>query len=204
MAVIDSYNVIDLVILGVLLVTVVLGTWKGFIRSLTALAGLVLGVVGAAKYHSLAQPFLNKISSLDPHISAILSMVIIFLLVQIVFVAVRWILDAILDLTKLSWLDRIFGAAMGFAAGFIIVAAGVQVLLIGIPELPPVKTSKLVGPIDQLAAMGMQYVPKQAKDQINSVVTKWKGTQELSSAAPQQREAINAQKAPGASPGLVK
>ena len=203
MAFIESYNFIDLFILGTLLITVILGTWKGFVRSLTALASLVVGVAAAVRYHTLAQPYLSKVSSLDPQISSILCMVIIFILVQIVFVAIRWLLAALLDVTRLSWLDRIFGAAMGFAAGFLVVAAGVQVLLIGVPEWPLVKTSKLVGPVDQLAAKGMNYAPKQARDGLQSLVTKWKSTQEPSAAAP-RREAISSQNTPGASPGLVK
>jgi membrane protein required for colicin V production len=203
MAFIESYNLIDLFILGTLLITVILGTWKGFVRSLTALASLVVGVAAAVRYHTLAQPYLSKVSSLDPQISSILCMVIIFILVQIVFVAIRWLLDALLDVTRLSWLDRIFGAAMGFAAGFLVVAAGVQVLLIGVPEWPLVKTSKLVGPVDQFAAKGMNYAPKQARDSLQSLVTKWKSTQEPSAPAP-RREAVSSQKTPGASPGLVK
>ncbi|MBI5248465.1 MAG: CvpA family protein [Desulfomonile tiedjei] len=203
MAFIESYNLIDVFILGTLLITLILGTWKGFVRSLTALASLVLGVAAAVRYYSLAQPYLSKVSSLDPQISSILSMVIIFILVQIVFLAIRWILDALLNVTKLSWLDRIFGAAMGLGAGFLIVAAAVQVILIGIPEWPLVKTSKLIGPVDQLAVKGMNYAPKQARDQVQSLIAKWKGTQEPALAAP-QREAVSSQKPPGVPPGLVK
>lgn len=204
MTFIESYNLIDLFILGTLLMTLILGVWKGFIRSLTALASLVVGVIAALRYNSVAQPYLSKVSSLDPQIASILSMVVIFILVQIVFVAIRWILAALLDLTRLSWLDRIFGAAMGLAAGFLIVAAGVQALLIGIPDWPLVKTSKLIGPVDQLAVKGMNYAPKQARDQVQSVITKWKGIQEPGSAVA-QRDAVPLQKAaPSAPPGLVK
>lgn len=203
MASLESYNLIDLFILGTLLITLILGTWKGFVRSLTALASLVLGVAAAVKYHTLAQPYLSKVSSLDPQISAILSMVIIFILVQIVFVGIRWILDALLDLTKLSWLDRIFGAAMGFGAGFLIVAAAVQGIMIGLPDWPLVKTSKLVGPVDQLSVKAMNYAPKQAKDHIQAVIAKWKGSQEPASVAP-QREANSSQRPPSVPPGPVK
>jgi membrane protein required for colicin V production len=202
MSFLESYNLIDLFILGTLLITVTLGTWKGFVRSLTALASLVVGVVAALRYYTLAQPFLSKVSSLDPQISSVLCMVIIFVLVQIIFVGVRWILAALLDVTRLSGLDRVCGAAMGFAAGFMIVAACVQVILIGIPEWPLIKTSKLVFPVDQLTAKGMNYAPKQAKDQLQSLIAKWKGTQESAPAAP--REVISSQKSPGAPPGLVK
>ncbi len=203
MNVLESYNIIDICILCTLLVTVALGLWKGFIRSLTALASLVIGVVGAMKYHTVIQPYLSKVSSLDPHISTILSMAIIFVLVQIAFVILRWILDALLDLTRLTWLDRICGAAMGLAGGLLISAAVVQAILIGIPDWPLVKTSKLIGPVDQLAVRSIDYAPKQAKDRMQSLITKWKGTQEPGSVLP-QRETAPSQKAPSAPPAIAK
>jgi membrane protein required for colicin V production len=183
----ERYNLIDLFIIGTLLITLTLGIWKGFIRSLTGLASLVFGVVLAMKYYSVVEPYLGKISSLDPHISMILSMVIVFIAVQVVFVVIRRVLDALLDLTRLSWLDRIFGAAMGLVAGFLVVAATVEVMLLGIPEWPLVKESRLARPVDQLAREALQYVPKSARDQVQALISKWKGTREsVPSQSPRQ------------------
>jgi membrane protein required for colicin V production len=198
-----SYNFIDIFIAGTLLITFILGTWKGFVRSLTALASLVLGVALSIKYYPLVQPYLKKISSLDPNISMILSVIIVFIAVQVLFIAVRRILAKLLDLTRLTWLDRIFGAIMGAAAGFLLVAAAVQALLIGVPDWPMVKTSKLVKPVDRLTWTGMAYAPKEARDQVQSVITKWKGIQEGAPSAP-QRQAAPSPKAPTASPGIAK
>jgi membrane protein required for colicin V production len=198
---IDAYNAIDLFIMGTLLVTLILGIWKGFVRSLTALASLVVGVVLAIKYYPAAQAYLSKISSLDPRISMILAMIVIFIAVQVVFVVIRRILEALIDLTRLTWLDRIFGAAMGIVAGLLVVAAAVQVMLIGIPEWPLVKTSKLVKPVDQLTGKAVTYAPKQARDQWYSLVTKWKGTQELAPPTAQRQAAPSPKKGPAAPPG---
>jgi membrane protein required for colicin V production len=201
---IDAYNAIDLFIMGTLLITLILGIWKGFVRSLTALASLVAGVALAIKYYPAAQAYLSKVSSLDPQISMILAMVIIFITVQVVFVIIRRILEALIDLTRLTWLDRIFGAAMGIVAGLLLVAAAVQVMLIGIPEWPLVKTSKLVKPVDQLTGKAVTYAPKQARDQWYSLVTKWKGTQELIQPTPQRQAAPLPKKGPAAPPGTAK
>ena len=177
MQLVDSYNLIDILIMGTLLVSLILGIWKGFVRSLTALASLVLGVLLALKYYPAVVQYLDKISKLDPQISMILAMVIIFILVQIVFIIIRKILDFLLDLTRLTWLDRILGAVMGTVAGLVIVAAGVQILLVGVPDWPVVKTSKLVIPIDRLTAKALLYAPKDARDQWQAFISKWKGTQ---------------------------
>jgi len=199
---VESYNPIDLFILGALLISLVLGFWKGFIRSLTALAGLVLGVAAALKYHAVVGSYLGKISSLDPLISTILSMILIFIGVQVVFVLIRRLLDALIDLTRLGWLDRILGAAMGICAGGVLVAATVQAVLVAVPELPVVKASRLVKPVDGLTARAMSYAPKEARDQVQSLIAKYKG-QEVSSPGGQRQE-VQPKKAPAAPPAPGK
>jgi membrane protein required for colicin V production len=199
---IEAYNLIDLFIMGTILATLILGIWKGFVRSLTALASVVLGVLFAAKYHALVQPYLNKISSLDPQISMVLSMVIVFVLVQAVFVVIRKILDALIDVTRLSWLDRCLGAVMGAVAGFLVVACTVQAVLIGIPEWPVVKTSKLIPLVHRMTDEALARSPKAVRDQVQSFVAKWKVSPEPSQPAPTNRSAAN--KEPAATQGLVK
>jgi membrane protein required for colicin V production len=175
---IEAYNLIDLFIVATMSITVILGIWKGFVKSLTGLASLVLGVVLAMKYHATVAPYLSKICALDPQISLILSMVTVFVLVQVLFVVVRRVLDKLLDVTRLTWLDRALGAAMGAAAGFLIVASTVQAILMGIPDWPLVKMSKLIVPVDRLTEKAMTHAPQRAKDQWVSFVKKWKGTQD--------------------------
>lgn len=199
----EAYNAIDLFIMVTLLITLILGIWKGFVRSLTALTSLVAGVALAIKYYPVAQAYLSKVSALDPQISVILSMVPIFVAVQMIFVVIRRVLEALIDLTRLSWLDRVFGAAMGIAAGLLVVAASVQVMLIGIPDWPLVKTSKLIKPVDQLTGKALTYAPKEVKDQWLLLTTKWKGAQELAPLISRRRPAASL-KAPAASPGSVK
>ena len=192
---VEAYNVIDLFILGTLLITIVLGFWKGFVRTLSAVTGLILGVVGAARYYPLVEPYLSRISSLDPQICSILSMVLIFIGVQVVFVLIRRILDALIDLTRLSWVDRVLGAAMGAASGLLVVAAVVQAVLIAMPEWPAVGTSRLVRPVDGLTGKALNYAPEQIRNQLQSLIAKWKGPQESYPQAPQHRTA-----APGKEP----
>ncbi len=199
----ESYNPVDLFIMGTILVTLVLGLWKGFLRSLSALAGLVVGVAAALKYYPVVEPYLKKISSLDPHISTALAMIIIFVVVQAVFVLIRKVLEALLSVTRLGWLDRIFGSAMGVAAGLLIVAAAVQVLLIVLPEWPVVKASRLVPSVNGLTEKALTYAPKQARDQIQALITKWKVLPEGSPPPTSPRSAFTG-KLPAAPGGPVR
>jgi len=196
----EAYNLIDLFILGTLLITLILGLWKGFIRSLTAVAGLVVGVVAAARYYSFVQPYMAKISSLDPQISMILSMVVVFILVQVAFVIFRRILTALIDVTRLSWLDRALGGMMGTLAGFVIVAVVVHGVLLAVPEWPVVASSKLVKPVNALSAKALNYAPKEARDYVTSLMAKFQESQAPSSPKKPVRPDVP-QRPPATSPG---
>ncbi len=184
---IEAYNPIDLFIITTLLVSLILGLWKGFVRSLTALAGLVIGVVVAGKYYPEVQVYLYKISSLNPQIAMVISMLALFILVQIVFVLIRKVMDTIIDITRLGWLDRVMGAFMGASTGFLIVAVFVQLLIVTAPEWPSVKGSGLIAPLEALTIKAMDYAPQQAKDQVNALVNKWRGFQEVPPARTENR-----------------
>ncbi|MFC1835387.1 CvpA family protein [Thermodesulfobacteriota bacterium] len=186
MSLADGYNFVDLIIIGTLVVTLILGIWKGFVRSLTALAALVFGVILAVRYYPTVEPYLGKITTLDKQISMILSMVLIFIVVQIVFVLIRKGLDTLMDVTHLNWIDRILGAVMGIAGGFMVVSLMVQGLLLGVPDWPPVKKSRFAKPVDQLSKKIMDNAPKSVKDRIQEFVKKWKGEETTKKTPPRK------------------
>jgi membrane protein required for colicin V production len=184
---IDAYNPIDLFIITTVLISVILGLWKGFMRSLTALTGLVAGFIVAGKYYPEVQVYIYKISSLNPQIAMIISMLVLFVMVQAVFVLIRKLLDALIDITHLGWLDRVMGALMGASAGFVIVASLVQLLVVTAPEWAPIKSSSLIGPMESLSLKAMDYAPESAKEQVNAMVNKWRGFQETTPAKGENR-----------------
>lgn len=198
---IEAYNIIDLFIMCTLTVTLILGLWKGFIRSLTAVAGLAFGLGAAIKYHTVVAPYLGKISSLDPNISKILSMIIVFIAVQVLFVVVRRILGKLIDITRLSWLDRALGGAVGVAAGFFIVASAVQGLLVVLPEWSVVASSKLVPPVHSLTGKAVTFAPPQARDYVQTLVEKWKNMQEPPASNKQAGQSAPLPKGPTGVPG---
>ncbi len=172
----ESYNTIDVFVLITIGLGFVIGLWKGFIRSLTATAGLLAGVVLAARYYPVVDPYLGRVSSLDPHVAMVLSMIAIFIGVQVVFVVIRRLLEALLDLTRLTWFDRLVGAALGLVAGAVTVVGGVQVMLYLVPEWPDIRTSRLLVPVTELTNDVLKYAPGQVRDAVDTVNQKWKAT----------------------------
>ena len=176
---IEAYNPVDLFILTTVLIALILGLWKGFVRSLTALSGLVIGIVVAAKYYPDVQVYIYKVSSLNAQIAMIISMLALFVFVQAIFVLIRRLMDKLIDITHLGWLDRVMGALMGASTGLVVVAAVVQLLVLTAPEWPSIKGSALIAPVESLTLRALEYAPQQAKDQMNAMVNKWRGFQEV-------------------------
>lgn len=176
---IEASNPIDLFILATILITFIMGFWKGFIRTLTALAGLAVGVWAATTYYPLVQGQLIKISALNPQISMIISMALVFIVAQVVFVILRRVLEAVLDFTRLGWLDRIMGAAMGVVTGFGISAACVQIVLLAAPEWQAVRSSVLAIPIESATYRLLAYVPSETRGQMDSMISKWRTQQDV-------------------------
>lgn len=181
---VSNYNVIDIFIIATLLITLILGLWKGFVKTLTALAGLVLGVLLSMKYYPEVQPYLARVTSLDSHISMILSMIVIFILVQAFFVIVRRILEAILEFSRLSWLDRVCGAAMGIAGGFLIVAVAAEMILLGAADWQSAKQSKLLIPLNRLTQRVLTYAPPEAQQRVKAFKEKLQGSRPRTGALP--------------------
>ncbi len=172
----EAYNLIDVCILGTLGVGFIIGLWKGFIRSLTATAGLVVGAMMALRYYQVVEPYLEKISSLDPHVAMVLSMIAVFIGVQVAFVLVRRLLEALIDVTRLGWFDRLVGAGLGLAAGTLLVAGAVQVVLHLVPEWAEIRSSRLMEPVSELTGNALKHAPKEVHNWMDTINRKWKGT----------------------------
>lgn len=172
----ENYNLIDVLVVFIMAVALLVGLWKGFVRTLTAVAGVVIGILASTRYHLVVEPYLSRVSSLDPYICTILSMIILFILVQAAFVLIRKALDIIIDFTRLGWLDRILGAGVGILAGLLFVACIAQFLVLAVPEWPAIRKSKLIAPIEQISRLVTSRVPEKIKIPFRVLTEKWKGT----------------------------
>ena len=114
----------DLVIGGILFLFVALGAWKGVVRSLHALASLIvayaLGIVGATRYGALAASTLGISPALGPAVAGTGGFLLAFLAMSIVgFFVRRWDDERRYDGSR-SGADRFGGALFGGLRGVVI------------------------------------------------------------------------------------
>lgn len=114
---------IDIVILILLILAIFKGIKDGFVRQAGGIIGLFLGVYLAIKFSSLLAVWMHKWINASENIVKIISFVIIIIGVCICMSLLGKLLERILKIAMLGWLNRILG---------ILVSIFTTVLFIGI------------------------------------------------------------------------
>lgn len=143
---------IDYAALGVTLISVVWGAWRGLVREVISLGGWVMAFLAA---NLLAGPLGEALpdSIARPELRVLLAFVGIFVLTLAVSTLVGVLLARLLKAAGLDGLDRTLGALFGVARALLILLA--LALLAGLTRLPgdPAWTQSVTGPLLAQAAM---------------------------------------------------
>ena len=113
-------NWFDIVLIAVLILSTVVGIWRGFINMVLPLIGIIIGIILAGLY----APTVGGWLPIDPpkHAEwAGYAIIIVGTLIISIILAV--ILTRFVHLTLLGWLDRLLGGIFGLALGALICAA---------------------------------------------------------------------------------
>jgi membrane protein required for colicin V production len=124
-------NKLDILIMGILGLTTVCGLWKGMIRQIVILTGVICGYIISLKLHVPMARILPR--NVDPGAAAIISFIIIFIACTITASVLGALADRILKTAGLGWANRFAGGLLGAVKGFIIVAVIVISLLAFVP-----------------------------------------------------------------------
>ncbi len=122
----------DWIIIAVILLSVIQAASAGFFQEAFGIAGLVFGYLLAAwQYHRFAEHFAPYINS--PWFGDIAGFLIIFFAVMIIAGIAGRITHWVMKKAGLNFVDRLFGAALGFVRGALVVS----VVLMGMTAFTP-------------------------------------------------------------------
>jgi len=110
-------NWLDGIILVVLIFLTLHGLWKGFIRLVLPLAGLLVGVALAGRYCSSIAYLLFPSS---PSWGNIGGFILILALVLILSYVLASAINRLLSWLMLTWLDKVVGGVLGLSVGIAI------------------------------------------------------------------------------------
>lgn len=130
-------TVFDFVVIGVVLLSLVIGAWRGVVSEILALLAWVVAFLAARTWATPAGGWLATglaDSLAEPLLQQVAGFVAIFVAVLILFALARWMVSLLLRAVGLAPLDRVLGALFGIARGVLVVWVGV--LLAGLTALP--------------------------------------------------------------------
>jgi membrane protein required for colicin V production len=146
---------LDYAVLGVIVVSIAWGVWRGLIREVVSLAGWVIAFLAA---NLLAGPLGERLpeSIARPELRVLLAFVGIFILSLVITTLMGLLLSRILKAAGLGGLDRALGALFGLFRGLLVAVAAA--LLAGLTSLPrdPIWTMSHSGPLLARAAIGLK------------------------------------------------
>jgi len=149
----------DLVVLGIVVLSVMLGVMRGGVKEILSLAAWVLAFLAARLFADTAAGWMPAIVS-NPALRYLGGFVLVFVIVMALAMLISLLLAESLKAAGLGALDRLLGAAFGMVRSVAIVLT--LVLLAGLTELPKTDLCKhaLFAPyLVRLAVMAEPWLP---------------------------------------------
>lgn len=157
-------NGLDSAILVVLVVFLIKGIWRGLIRQLCALAGIVLGVFLAWSFSSVLGPELARLAGWSPRVSVAVVGCLLFFSGVLTFFILGFYLGKLTEQPVLAGLNRIGGGLFGVIEGVVLLAVILYLLTLWpvVARQPVVRDATLTPPFLRLGAVILRDTPIRA------------------------------------------
>lgn len=157
-------NVVDIIILVIAALAVFKGLKDGLVRQVGGIAGLFIGIYMAYKFSSLLAGWLAQwISASEPVVKSI-SFVLIIIAVCILMNLLGRILEKILSVSMLGWLNRLLGVILSVATAALLMGVILSLLhyvnqtwFVIVPE-KTLSESRLLPVVENMMEVVMPYL----------------------------------------------
>ena len=130
-------NPLDMIIIVILSFCLIRGLFRGFVKEVSSIVGVLAGYYAAYTYYSGAAAMMSVfLTSMNPYLNVIGFLAVfcgVYILVSLLGVLIKYLMKV----AYLGWVDRGLGLFFGGVKGVLIVS----VILIGLSTLLPPQTS---------------------------------------------------------------
>lgn len=117
-----KFSLLDWLLLAILVYSIAISWFKGFVREVLGLITVLVGVLLAAWfYRGVGRLFKDVVRT--ENIALFFGFSLIFVMTLVAGFVVIWLVTKFMKFAKLQWADRLLGAAFGFIRGWVISAA---------------------------------------------------------------------------------
>jgi len=159
----SAMNALDIFILIVVAYCLIRGIFRGLIKEVSAIIGVVAGFWGAYSYYPQVARLLSGWVA-NPAYLNILSFLLIFCAALVVVSILGVVIKYLLRIAFLGWADRICGGLFGFLKGVLISAVVLMTLTAFLPKgAPLVRDSSLSPHVTAISATMARITPRELK-----------------------------------------
>ncbi len=138
-------NIFDIVIIVVISFCLIRGLFRGIVREVSSIVGVVAGFYGAYYYFPLISPYFAKWISSAGYRN-LLSFFVLFCAILVLVTLVAHLIRYFLNIAFLGWVDRFCGMIFGGAKGILIVSVLFTMLTTFLPGNSTVLTNSRFSP----------------------------------------------------------
>ena len=113
-------NFFDYILIGIVGLSMVLSLWRGFVREIISLIGLVAAFLVSARFSYMAGDFLSQWIS-NPTFADVAGFALIFIVIMIIVGIVGSIIRKLVGMADLTATDRTLGIFFGAARGILLI-----------------------------------------------------------------------------------
>ena len=155
----------DILAVVILCFCLIRGFFRGIIKELSSIIGVLAGAYAAYTYYPYVAKYLSRWIS-SSNYQNLLSFVLLFCTVFIVVSILGVVIKYLMNIAFLGWVDRLFGTVFGFCKGVLIVAVLLFAFTTFLPKGTPLLKQSLVAPYITIVTDTMsRVVSKDIRDQ---------------------------------------
>ncbi len=171
-------NPFDIFIIIVVCYSIVRGLFRGLIKEVSSIIGVLGGFYAAYSYYPMVAKLLSGLI-INPSYLNILGFLIIFCSVLIIISILGVVIKYLLNVAFLGWIDWICGVGFGLIKGVLIVTVLFIILTTFLPKgAPLIKKSVLAPHVIWISEKMVNVVPKEMKkdfsDKLDEFKKAWK------------------------------
>ena len=171
-------NPLDIIIIVILAFALIRGIFRGLVKELSSIVGVIAGFYAAYSYYPLIADYLTGWISNSGYRN-ILAFLIIFCSVLIIVGILGLLIKYVLKIASLGWFDRTCGAIFGLIKGVLIVSVVILMLTTFLPKGAPFIRNSILSPHVMLISEKMiKMVPPEMKkeffDKFKELKKGWK------------------------------
>ncbi len=172
-------NPFDILIIVILAFCLIRGMFRGLVKEISSIIGVIGGFYAAYTYYRLPAPYLTQWIA-NPAYRNIVSFLLLFCVTVIVISLLGALIRFLLKITFLTWFDRLCGASFGALKGLLIVSVLLTMFTAFLPKDSPVIRNSLLSPhVTAISEEMSQFITAEMKQNFNNNLKGFKKSWEL-------------------------